>query len=238
MRKLLLAAATATAALALAPAAANATILLFDVDGGVTNHDNMHQTYGDNVAAAVQAGHAYGVGAEGFTPNVVVDYGVVGEDPALWTTGYGDLTNVYFNDADGDTTFTTTFTADAGFLVDLYSFDLAWYFDSSQEVQGFTIRDLGTNAVLHSQGPFVLAGGAAHTSFDFATPLSANQLQLVVDLSGLGSVSDDVGMDNVRFGQHRAPTAAIPEPATWAMMIGGFFGAGTMMRRRRALAAA
>jgi len=31
---------------------------------------------------------------------------------------------------------------------------------------------------------------------------------------------------------------AIPEPATWAMMIGGFFGLGAALRRRRAPAAA
>lgn len=32
-------------------------------------------------------------------------------------------------------------------------------------------------------------------------------------------------------------TAPIPEPATWALMIGGFGGAGAMLRRRRAVAA-
>jgi len=32
--------------------------------------------------------------------------------------------------------------------------------------------------------------------------------------------------------------AAVPEPATWALMIGGFGGAGAMLRRRKAVAAA
>jgi hypothetical protein len=34
------------------------------------------------------------------------------------------------------------------------------------------------------------------------------------------------------------PTNAVPEPATWAMMIGGFMGAGAMLRRRNLAARA
>jgi hypothetical protein len=33
-------------------------------------------------------------------------------------------------------------------------------------------------------------------------------------------------------------TGGVPEPASWAMMILGFFGLGEALRRRRALAAA
>ncbi|PZQ54046.1 MAG: hypothetical protein DI570_23385 [Phenylobacterium zucineum] len=33
-----------------------------------------------------------------------------------------------------------------------------------------------------------------------------------------------------------APTAGVPEPATWALMIAGFGGAGAMLRRRRSAA--
>ncbi|MDZ4372891.1 MAG: PEPxxWA-CTERM sorting domain-containing protein [Phenylobacterium sp.] len=239
MRHLMIAA----AALALVPAAAQATILTFDIADGVSNFENMPQTYGDNVSAAIDGlGHSYGVGAEGYTPNVTVDYGTPGEDPALWTTGYGDLTNIYFNDADGDLTFTTTFTADAGFLVDLYSFDMAWYFASPQTIAGLSIVDVAQNQVLYSQGPFVLPGGEAHTPFTFATPLSASTLRIVVDLTGLGGVSDDVALDNIRFGQSQAPVVGgIPEPSTWAMMILGFGAAGTMLRgarRRETLGAA
>ena len=32
--------------------------------------------------------------------------------------------------------------------------------------------------------------------------------------------------------------AGVPEPATWALMIGGFAGMGGMLRHRRALASA
>jgi hypothetical protein len=227
MRNLLIGA----AALALAPAAASATVLTFDVSGGVVNHANINQGYGDNVAAALQGGHSYGVGAEGFTPNVAVSYGTAGEDPALWTTGYGDLTNVHFNDADGDTTFTTRFTADAGYLVNLLSFDMASFLSGGQTIQGFTIRDVGGNTVLFSQGPTFITG-VTHNAFSFVG-VSANTLELVVNLTGLGGVSDDIGLDNVRFGQALAPTGGVPEPSTWALLIGGFLGAGAMLRSRR-----
>lgn len=233
MRNLLI----STAVLAMAPAAASATVLTFEVSGGVVNHANMPQSYGDNVAAALQGGHSYGVGAEGFTPNVVVDYGAAGEDPALWTTGYGDLTNVLFNDADNDTTFTTRFTADAGYLVSLLGFDLASFLSGGQTIQGFTIRDVGANTVLFSQGATFITG-TTHNPFSF-NGVSANTLELVIDLTGLGGVSDDIGIDNIRFSQSLVPVGGgVPEPSVWAMLLLGFFGAGAMVRssRRRAWA--
>ncbi len=51
-----------------------------------------------------------------------------------------------------------------------------------------------------------------HTSFDFATPLSATELLIVIDYGNLdGSQHDNIGMDNIRFGQN--PPAVIPLPA-------------------------
>jgi hypothetical protein len=223
--------ATAIAAFGAMPAAA--TILTFDVQGGVTDFKALAQSYGDNVTGSPDAnGHSYGFGAEGTTPNVAVSYGTPGETPALWTTGYGDLTNVHFNDADGDLTFTTTFTADAGFLVDLYSFDIASFFTAGQTINGLTITDVATSTQLFSVGP-TFVQGVAHDTFNFAAnPLSGAQLRLVIDLTGLGGLSDDIGIDNVRFGQRLAATPAVPEPASWAMMIAGFGLVGGAMRRR------
>jgi hypothetical protein len=225
----------AAAAAAFMPAAASATVLTFDVAGGVTNSASLPQAYGDFVAGSPQAGHSYGVGAEGFTPNVEVTYGDgAGEQPNVWTTSYGDLTNIYFNDLGSDTTLTTTFTAAAGYLVDLYSFDLASFVDAGQTIQGFLVRDVGADSVLFSQGSTFITG-ASHYSATFATPLSANTLQVVVNLAGLNTTSDDIGMDNIRFGQRLAPAdpPGVPEPATWALMLAGFFGAGAMLRDRR-----
>jgi hypothetical protein len=40
-------------------------------------------------------------------------------------------------------------------------------------------------------------------------------------------------MDNVIVNGELAPNAAVPEPATWAMMILGFGAAGSVLRKRR-----
>jgi hypothetical protein len=208
---------------------ASATILTFDVAGGVTNFANINQTYGDNVSASPDgAGHSYGVGAEGFTPNVTVEYGTPGEDPALWTTGYGDLTNIHFNDADGDTTFTVRFTADSGYQVTLFDFDIASFLSGGQTIAGLEVRNGTTNAVLFSLGSTFITGA---THLQIAPNVSANDLILEIDVSGLGGASDDIGIDNVRFGQ--AQVVNVPEAGSLALLGGAFAALGLVARRRR-----
>ena len=208
---------------------ANATILTFDVSGGVTNFANIPQSYGDNVAMTPDGlGHSYGVGAEGFTPNVVVEYGTAGEDPALWTTGYGDLTNVHFNDADGDLTFTVRFTADPGFLVTLFDFDIASFLSAGQTIAGLEVRNGATDASLVSLGSTFITGA---THAQIAPNVSANVLILEIDLTGLGSVSDDIGIDNVRFGQSQAEVET-SEAGTLALLGGALAVIGGVARRR------
>jgi len=50
-----------------------------------------------------------------------------------------------------------------------------------------------------------------------------------------GTIGD---IRQIRIGGVQDVAGAIPEPATWALMIGGFGGAGAMLRRRRTLLAA
>jgi hypothetical protein len=208
-----------------------ATILTFDVSGGVNDFQNIPQNYGDNVAGSPQAGHSYRVGPEGFTQNIIVAYGAPGEQPRLWTTGFGNLANVHFNDADFDTTFTLRMIADAGFDVRLFGLDLASFLDSGQTIRGLTVRD-GDGATLHSQG-MTFVPGAAHLSVDFATPLQAQILELVIDLTGLAGDSDEIGIDNVRFGQVAdAPPNSIPEPST-LVLLGAGLAMLTAMRRKK-----
>jgi hypothetical protein len=47
-----------------------------------------------------------------------------------------------------------------------------------------------------------------------------------------GTGQDFIGVDDVRF------QSAVPEPATWAIMVAGFGGLGALMRSRRRMATA
>ena len=74
--------------------------------------------------------------------------------------------------------------------------------------------------------------GAGNTeigwNIDFALPGSAHQLN-----------GDSVGSSalNSEMAFRLTDSGAVPEPATWALMIGGFGLAGATLRRRKALAA-
>ncbi len=92
------------------------------------------------------------------------------------------------------------------------------------------------NNLKYSGGTY--AGGASVPSFDFmlgkyATPLEPN-LQ-----PGTYSVDPvqygDIGMDSMMRAQ--LDTAAVPEPASWAMLVAGFGVMGGTLRRRRAVVA-
>ena len=221
-----------------AASSAHATVLTFDTD--ITNLGviPLDQGYGDRVAAALQGTALYGVGAEGFTPNVVVEYRGNGAVPNFqrWTTGYGDLQNVAYNNVAADNRAQLIFTADPGYDVVLHGFDLAgWFFTD------YTIPNVLVNSgpsLLFSQSNVLVHGAPPvpmHTSFEFAGGLRGGQtLTLFLDLTGLRGNGPNVGIDNVRFGQISLapPPAAVPEPATWAMMVLGFGSLGGLLRAR------
>jgi hypothetical protein len=205
-----------------------ATILTFDVTG-IANFNTAPPAYGDNVSGASDATGSYGTTNGVYTPNVTVAYGSPGEDPSLWTTGFGDLTNIQFNDLDGDTTLTITWTADPGYQVTLLSFDLASFVSGGQTLANpaITISDGLSNVLWTQTGPQAVSG-ATHNSF--APGVTASELRLVVNLTGLGSLSDDVGIDNIAFSQSAQSIAPVPEPGTLWLTIGA---AGLLWRWKR-----
>lgn len=224
----------ALAAVATLAAPASATILTFDIDNGRPNDIlAMDQAYGDRVVATTQGNASYGVGAEGFTPNVLASYQPTTASLTRWTTGFGDLVNVLENEDDGDTLLAVTLTADTGFRVALYGFDLGGYPDADYIVPGLTILDGST--VLFSQANVLVRGATGtprHSTFSFATPLTGSNLSIRIDLTGLGGSSDNIGIDNIRFGQGLPVTPGVPEPASWVLLIAGFGLAGGALRRR------
>lgn len=48
-----------------------------------------------------------------------------------------------------------------------------------------------------------------------------------------GGSANQVAFDNITIGSEIVGGGAVPEPATWAMMIGGFGAAGAALRRRK-----
>jgi hypothetical protein len=231
---------------------AHATILLFDQERDAAGQTTVQPTssggrlpgdYGDNVTGGVMAVpggfFTYGDGGEGYTPNVRLEiYGDGGPgDPRvkLWQTGYGDLVNAVFGEGPGiagSPTLHILFTAEPGYAVDLYSFDLAG-FGSDYSIAGVEV--MAGAATLFTASDVLVQGdlaGPRRTRFDFAAPLSASELLLRLDLSNLAAgIQDNIGLDNVRFGQ---TPPAVPEPGTGVLLLAGLVALGHGRRARRA----
>jgi hypothetical protein len=125
------------------------------------------------------------------------------------------------------------FTAAAGFLVNLLDFDIASFSPGGQTVQGLAVRDVDDDAVLFALGPTFVTGTTHSSVVPNAT---ARRLELVVDLSGLGTVSDNIGIDNLRFGQMidpDPPSSAVVEPGPLGLLGIGLFGLALARRAGR-----
>lgn len=205
--------------------AATATVVLPTSSGGTLPAD-----YGDNVTAAVVAVaggfFTYGDGGEGFTPNIVLDLLSAAGGPGnprvdLWQTGYGDLVNVVFGEGPGiggAPMLSAVFTADSGFVVDLYGFDLAGFPNADYTIAAVEVFSDGTP--MFSATDVLVEGdlsGPRHTTFSFRTPLSGTQILLQLDLSNLpAGMQDNIGLDSIRFGQTPPP---VPEPSTATLLL-------------------
>ncbi len=215
-------------------AGAQGTILTFDqmrdsTAGNpvipTTSGASVEPDYGDRVGASPQAvpggEFTYGNAGEGFTLNVVTeifDGRLIGTPGAnLWQEEYGDLMNVVFGN-NNSVSLNVRLTADPGFNVLLYHFDLGGWPETDYTIHEVRVTDGDTT--LFSQGDVVVQGdfdGPRHTPFDFATPLSGSVLLIEIDYSNLpGGNHDSIGIDNIRFGQDPPP---IPEPASLASLL-------------------
>ena len=107
------------------------------------------------------------------------------------------------------------------------------------EIEQVPAMFAGGNA-LFSQNNVLVQGdftGPRHTAFDFTTPLSGSQLLIAIDYGNLaGGQQDNIGIDNIRFGQN--PPAVLPPPppngvAEPSSLLLFAAGVGALLIRRR-----
>jgi hypothetical protein len=138
--------------------------------------------------------------------------------------------------ADGVGTHTwTSLTATTGQFVDTFTFelpdgklgfsDLTIFFDPLTAITFDSVDFNGTALQLISN--------ATTSGFYSIIPHS-----IVTGGPQTLTVRGTAGVNAVWNGSGTFTPVAVPEPATWALMIAGFGGAGAMLRRRRGLATA
>jgi len=104
---------------------------------------------------------------------------------------------------------------------------------SSNNAQGIAEYGAGTIAA-QGQFGFNKSWTDSIVSYDLLLPFSGDDFTFAIKAGGpgwQGGNDESWGIDNVRLS---AMSAAVPEPATWALLIAGFGLVGATARRRRA----
>jgi len=222
-------------ALLFATGTAHTSVLTFSIDG-LSNFASMPPAYGDRVVALDNADFHYDEQGEGFTPNIVVSYtSSGGQDPSWWGTGYGDLGQVYFEDHDGNGQAEIVLTADYGYEVVLYGFEMAAYsssFISDPILNAVRVQGCGASPLFEQLD--VAISKTTHTSFDFAAePIRAREVRIQYDSANLDNLSDDIGLGNIRFGQAQVDPVDIACPSDFAtpICVLNFFDVSAFLER-------
>jgi hypothetical protein len=143
-------------------------------------------------------------------------------DVFYWDTGYGDLVgNAWggLNDSQGAAQI--IFTPAAGYKVTLVSLDIAGWLFTDRDSQS-SLYDSSYNLIAWT-GAFT-APGSGHLPLNCGGAFCTRP-GLVLEW---GPNAYNAGVDNVVF-----MVTKVPEPASWALMIGGFGMVGSALRRRR-----
>ena len=118
---------------------------------------------------------------------------------SLWGDQYGDLTNVLIGN-NNSISLNVQLTADTGFDVHLYDFDLAGWPTADYTIDAVNVLS-GTNTFF-SQNNVLVEGdgpGPGLTSFAFATQLTGAEMLIQIDYGNLaGGQQDSIGIDNIR----------------------------------------
>ncbi len=217
----------------LAGSPAQATVLTFDANLGYAAA--IPQDYGDRVVAATMGDYSYG-SEGGWTSHVETTYATenVNTTVTYWGDSHNDLTGVANNeyaDTWSDTGFSVTFTADPGYEVLLYGFDVGNWDYMALSVP-ISVKGLA-GQVLYSERISLPDRTGPHIAVDFSdAPLVSEHLTIHVDIGQLlpanwyPAAADSFGLDNIMIGQ-------VPEPATLGLLGVGI--AGFALRRRRTM---
>lgn len=208
-------------ALALAAAAAPAQAYVF----GFSANDNMDQVFltldgSTNVYAYDTGWYNGGNHSTDNTNYIVASPGDVSTD------GYNNWFAFDLSNLQG--TFTSATLTIFGFT----STESATYttFDFGGSISALTGGTGGLGAFND------LASGASYGAFAYS-PADNNQFRtLTLNANAVADINAAVG-GNFAFGGTLSPGVAVPEPATWAMMLLGFFGLGGALRARKAAGA-
>lgn len=206
----------AGAAFAATPAAA-VTILDFE---GVGNLASVDDFYNGGTDSQGNSGTDFGIQFSN------TSLGVIDSDAG----GSGNIANETTED-----TVLFFLDGDAATMNVFGGFDTGFSFFYSSEFSGFvTVYDdldgMGNVlATLDLAGNIGSCAGDPNGRFCQFDPFGVtfDGTAMSVDFGG---VADRVAFDNITLG---SATPAIPEPATWAMLILGLFGVGGMMRRQK-----
>jgi len=124
-------------------------------------------------------------------------------------------------------------SGDAAFLAfDFLPYDDDGYvriFDAITETQAFFLSEPFAESV-SSTDPFGY-GSTPWTHFNVA--LLAGSYTIEIGVRNNGPANDNGFPSYMLVDNISVTSGAVPEPATWALMIGGFGMAGAMLRRRR-----
>ena len=258
---------------------ARASILTFDISddayastGNFPEGFGINQEYGDRISGASQIAtnstttFGYGVGVEGYTPKVTVSYGpfsIFTGGPELWRTDYGNLERVLYqgsrftgvgNDYD---VLDVVLVADPGYDAVLYDFDLGGWNKTNYTINAVTVFDgvpfpfiTPTNQIYDQANVAVAGSGPASTHIDLTSlSLTAHVIWLRIDANNLGATSENIGIDNIRFGQVTNDTpdqppvdpseidaalqpGVVPESASILVWLGGLSCIGLAGKRR------
>lgn len=114
----------------------------------------------------------------------------------------------------------------------------------AEGISGFNDDPNVVNLVFTYTGPDFRNTGGPFSPIDF-NGLSARSTFSRLGLDAFFTLTTKNNLDNLpggsntavfTLGQVTVPVAGVPEPATWAMMLGGFGFMGAAMRRRTKVA--